>query len=156
MAHSFCTVVKWLSESKKRRQVCLMSSTQSFYGLCLQSVAHSLVCCFFGNVPLLHTSRYVIPCDSVLPGLPRVSTASEKRWGEKAWVRGYQYHARKNTAERTLCLSLWEFVSLTRVWDVLHWKQAVAQHAPNMHSVPRPKAVQFQDSNNHDNLTNTS
>jgi len=38
-----------------------MSSTQSFYGLCLQSVAHSLTCCFSGNVPLLHTSRYVIP-----------------------------------------------------------------------------------------------
>ena len=41
------------------------------------------------NVPLLHTSRYVIPRDSVLPGLPRVSTASDKCWGEKAWVRGY-------------------------------------------------------------------
>ena len=32
--------------------------------------------------------------DSVLPGRPsiprdRVSTASDKRWGEKAWVRGY-------------------------------------------------------------------
>ena len=26
-------------------------------------------CCFSGNVPLLHTSRYVIPHDSVLPGL---------------------------------------------------------------------------------------
>jgi len=26
---------------------------------------------------------------SVLPGLPHVSTASDKRWGEKAWVRGY-------------------------------------------------------------------
>ena len=35
------------------------------------------------NVPLLYTSRYIIPCDSVLPGLPRVSTASNKRWGEK-------------------------------------------------------------------------
>jgi len=35
------------------------------------------------NVPLLHTSRYtyVIPRDSVLPGLPRISTASDKRWG---------------------------------------------------------------------------
>jgi len=29
------------------------------------------------NVPLLHTSRYVIPRDSVLPGLPPVSTASD-------------------------------------------------------------------------------
>ena len=38
------------------------------------------------NVPLLHTSRYVIPRDSVLPGLP---PASDKRWDEKTWVRGY-------------------------------------------------------------------
>jgi len=34
------------------------------------------------NVPLLHTSRYVIPRDSV-------STASDKCWGEKAWVQRY-------------------------------------------------------------------
>ena len=71
-----------LSESKKRRQYCLMSSAQLFYGLCLRSVAHLLTCCFSGNVPLLHMFRYV--SDSVLPGLP---TASNKRWGEKAWVR---------------------------------------------------------------------
>ena len=41
------------------------------------------------NVPLLHTSRYVTARDSVLPGLPHVSTASDKCWGEKAWVWGY-------------------------------------------------------------------
>ena len=70
VVHSFCTTVKRLSESKKRRQDCLMSSAQLFYGPCLQSVAHLLTCCFSGNVPLLHTSRYVIPHDSVLPGLP--------------------------------------------------------------------------------------
>ena len=68
VAHSFCTAVKRLSESKKRRQACLMSSAQSFYGLCLQSVAHSLTCCFSGKVPLLHTSRYIIQHDSGLPG----------------------------------------------------------------------------------------
>jgi len=70
VARSFYTAVKRLSESKKRRQDCLMSSAQSFYGPCLQSVVHSLTCCFSGNVPLLHMSRYVIPRDSVLPGLP--------------------------------------------------------------------------------------
>jgi len=71
VAHSFCTAVKQLSESKKRHQDCLMSSAQSFYGPCLWSVAHSLTCCFSGNVPLLHTSRYVTArCHSVLPGLP--------------------------------------------------------------------------------------
>jgi len=67
---SFCTAVKRLSQSKKRRQDCLMLSAQSFSGLCLQLVAYSLPCCFSGNVPLFHTSRYVIPRDSVLPGLP--------------------------------------------------------------------------------------
>jgi len=30
---------------------------------------------FSKNVPLLHTSRYIIAHDSILPGLPRVSTA---------------------------------------------------------------------------------
>jgi len=67
VAHSFCTAVKWLSESKKRRQIL---SSQLFYGPCLQSVVHSLTCCFSGNVPLLRMSRYIITCDSVLPGLP--------------------------------------------------------------------------------------
>ena len=38
------------------------------------------------NVPLLHTSRYVIPRDSVYQAFPHVSTASNKHWGEKAWV----------------------------------------------------------------------
>ena len=38
------------------------------------------------NVPHLHTSRYITARDS---GLPRVSTASNKRWGEKDWVQGY-------------------------------------------------------------------
>jgi len=42
VAHSFCTALNWLSESKKRYQDCLMSSAQLFYGPCLQSVAHSL------------------------------------------------------------------------------------------------------------------
>jgi len=44
VAHSFSTAVKWLSELKKRHQDCLMSSSQSFYGLGLWSVAHSLQC----------------------------------------------------------------------------------------------------------------
>jgi len=89
VAHSFCTAVKWLSESKKRHQDCLMLSAQLFYGPCLRSVSHSLNCCFSGNVPLLHTSRYVIACESVLPGLPHGKyTASDKCWGEKAWVWG--------------------------------------------------------------------
>jgi len=70
VAHSFCTSVKQLSESKKCRQDCLMSSAQSFCGPCLQLIVHWLICCFSRNVPLLHTSRYVIPHDSVLPGLP--------------------------------------------------------------------------------------
>ena len=89
VAHSFSTAVKQLSEPKKCRQDCLMLSAQSFYGPCLRSVAYSLTCCFPGNVTLLHMSKYVNACDSVLPGLPRASTGSDKRWGEKAWVQGY-------------------------------------------------------------------
>jgi len=50
------------------------------------ALAHLL---FSGNVPLLHTSKYVIPRNSVFyQAFPRVSTASDIRWGEKAWVRG--------------------------------------------------------------------
>ena len=87
VAHSFCTAVKQLSESKKHCQICLMSSTQLLYGLCSQSVAHSLTC---GNVPPLHTSGYVIARDQCYHASPGISTASDKRWGEKAWVRGYR------------------------------------------------------------------
>ena len=46
--------MKQLSESKKHRQDCLMSSAQSFYGPCLQLVVHFLTCCFSRDVPLLH------------------------------------------------------------------------------------------------------
>ena len=42
------------------------------------------------NVPLLHTSRYVTACDQFQQAFPRVSTASDKRWVEKAWIRGYR------------------------------------------------------------------
>jgi len=101
VARSSCTAVKRLSESKKRQQDCLMLSAQSFYGPCFRSVVHSLTCCFSRKVPLLHTSRYVIPRDSVLPGLPCVSTASDKRWGEKAWVQGYLYCTNNRTNNRT-------------------------------------------------------
>jgi len=38
------------------------------------------------NVPLLHTSRYFTTRDSVLQAFPHISTASDKDWGEKAWV----------------------------------------------------------------------
>jgi len=76
-------------------------TAQSFYGPCLQSVVHSLTCCFSGNVPLLRTSRYVIPRDSVYQAFPRVSTASDKCWGEKARVWG--------SSHKCMCL-------LTRVY----------------------------------------
>ena len=90
-AHTFCMAVKCLSELKKHHQDCLMSSAQSFYGPCSISSVR-----FIGEwaTPPLHvhpTSRYsVCHCTcSVLPDLPRVSTASNKRWGEKSWLRGY-------------------------------------------------------------------
>ena len=84
---------KAASESKKCHQDCLMSSAQSFYVPCLQSVAHSLSCCFPGNLyRMCHsstrpgTSYHVTQFYQVFP---HVSTASDKRWDEKAWVRGY-------------------------------------------------------------------
>ena len=68
VTHSFCTAVKWLSEFKKHRQDCLMSSTQSLYRLCLRSVTHSLVAfpwmCHSSTRPGM--SLHV----TVLPGLP--------------------------------------------------------------------------------------
>ena len=42
-----------------------------------------------GNVPLLHTSRYIINVTQFYQAFPCVSAASDKCWGEKAWVRGY-------------------------------------------------------------------
>ena len=84
VAYSFCTVVKRLPESKKRHQDCLMSSAQSCYGPCLQSLVH------WECATALHihpTSRYVIAHDQFYQAFPSISTASNKRWGEKAWVQ---------------------------------------------------------------------
>jgi len=40
------------------------------------------------NLPLLHTSTQRPGTSSHVISLPRISTASNKCWGEKAWVRG--------------------------------------------------------------------
>ena len=101
VAHSFRTAVKRLSEPKKCHQDCLMSSAQSFYGPCLQSVAHSLNCNFSGNVPLLHTSKYITEHDQFYQAFPCVSTASDKHWGEKAWVRGYSAYSSSFTSQQS-------------------------------------------------------
>jgi len=37
----------------------------------LFAISSALACCFSGNVPLLHKSRYATAHDSVLPGLPQ-------------------------------------------------------------------------------------
>ena len=88
VAHSFCTTVKRLSESKKRCQDCLMSSAQSFYGPCLRSLAHSLTCCFSGRCHSSTRPGTSYHGTQFYQAFPHVSTASDKRWGEKAWVRG--------------------------------------------------------------------
>ena len=72
-------------ESKIHHQDRLMLSAQ-FYGPCLQLVVHSLTCCFPGMChSFTHpgTSYHVTQFDQAFP---RVSTARDKRWGEKAWV----------------------------------------------------------------------
>jgi len=89
---------KWLSESKPRLSDVERSVVLGSW------FAISSVLAYLLNVPLLHTSRYVIARDSVSgmchsstrPGTslhvtqftrpsPRISTASDKRLGEKAW-----------------------------------------------------------------------
>jgi len=73
VAHSLRTAVKQLTEPMKCCQDCVMSSGQSFYGLCLQLVAHSLTCSFLG---MCHSSTHPLNVQvchcmwSVLPGLP--------------------------------------------------------------------------------------
>ena len=90
----FVIAVKQLFEPKKHCQDCRMSSTQSFYGPCLRSAAHSLTCTC-GNVPLLDTStqhpgtslHMISFARPSPPPHPPVSTASNKRYCEKAWER---------------------------------------------------------------------
>ena len=50
---------------------------------------------FSGNVPMLHTSRYVIVRDQFHQDFPCVSTASKKRW----YVQGFVLQA-TNTGMR--------------------------------------------------------
>ena len=75
------------------------------------------------NVPLLHTSRYVIPRDSVYQAFPRISTASDKRWGEKAWVRGYVAleisHMAQDLETDELVLDLLQDTANTLSWSLL-------------------------------------
>ena len=109
MAHSFCTAVKRLSESKKCRQDCLMSSAQSFYGPCLQSVVHSLTCCLSGMCHSSTRPGMSYHVTQFYQAFPRVSTASNKCWGEKAWVRGYVfvvYLVSQSSSSQSLSLSL--------------------------------------------------
>ena len=87
VAHSFCMAVKWLSESKKHHQGCLMSSAQSLHGPCLRSIAHLLAAilrmCHSSTCP--GTSLHVISFTRPPPSLVLQAT------GEKAWVRGYNF-----------------------------------------------------------------
>jgi len=84
----YTTSVKQLSEPKKHQQDCLMLNIQSFYNPCLQLAARSLAVfpgmCHSSTHPgiSLHMTQFY-------QAFPRVSTASNKQWGEKAWERGY-------------------------------------------------------------------
>jgi len=55
-----------------------MSTTHLLYGLCLQSVEHSLACGSFWECVGVSFTR---------PS-PGVSIASTKCWGEKVWAQG--------------------------------------------------------------------
>ena len=63
MTH-FCIAVKWLSELKKYCLDCLMSSAQSFYGPCLQSVQHSNSLFFFLRMSAKPTLFSFLLCHS--------------------------------------------------------------------------------------------
>ena len=72
---------------------------------------------------MLHLGRAVAPAYSVAsyPGLLtptfvacRVSTASEKRWGEKAWVRGYLFYTANSCVVTVL-------VQAFTLWYYLRW-----------------------------------
>jgi len=38
-------------------------------------------------------SKYVTACHKFYQAFPHISTTSDKRWGEKAWVREYTHQA---------------------------------------------------------------
>ena len=85
--HSLCTAVRRLSESKRRHQGCLMSSAQSFYGPCLDSVAYSLAVllgmCYSSTCP--GTSLHVISFARPSPMLvPQATKAGVRRPGYEA------------------------------------------------------------------------
>jgi len=138
VVHSFCTVVKWLSEPKKRCQDCLMSSAQSFYGArpCLQSVAHSLTCGFSRNLPLLHMSRYTIARDQFYQAFP---FASNKCWG------GYEASTEPHVGMANIsilveCRTLWGEPERVHVQNMaqLHAHdryQNVTEHKASGHSI---------------------
>jgi len=90
VAHSFCTVtaVKRLSESKKRRQDCLMSNAQLFYGPCLQSVTHSLTCCCPGMChSSIHpgTSYHVTQFYQAFPRVSKQQMLGREGLGMRLW-----------------------------------------------------------------------
>ena len=47
-------------------------------------------------------SRYITACDQFYQAFPQVGTASNKRWGEKAWIQGYLWPPMKE-----LCWPWW-------------------------------------------------
>ena len=63
--------------TKQRCQDCLMSNAQSYHDPCLQSVAHSLICVFSGNVNSSTHLHNIQVCHCTWSVLPGISTASD-------------------------------------------------------------------------------
>ena len=84
----WCEAVGQISERKKHRQDYPMSTGHSSFvhGCSLTYLWFFHECT---TPPCTHpTSRYVITCDEFYQTFPRISIASNKCWGEKAWVGG--------------------------------------------------------------------
>ena len=126
---TFCTAVKQLSEPKKRHQDCLMASAQSFYGLCLWLVAHSLTCSFSGNVPLLHTSRYVTALTQFYQASPalelQATNAGVRRPGTrliKCIVSNCMHFTTVSNTQRSRLHPHTSIIAVPNIWHTEHIK----------------------------------
>ena len=86
VAHSFCTTVKRLSESKKHCKLSDVEHSVILWSVFAIGSALAYLLFFQECATCPGTSLHVT---QFYQAFPRVSTASDKHWGEKAWVQGY-------------------------------------------------------------------
>jgi len=93
VAHSFCTAVSGLSESKKHHQTVWcwpLSHLWSIIVISTTLIYVLAVFCEYATPPHVHPiSRYITANIQFYQAFPHVSIASDKSWSKKAWVWGY-------------------------------------------------------------------